>query len=209
MNDYFHQEINRVAEVHFFIRPVLVRALRQQSITDEGRKLVGNFENYYGLWTASFSDNFFDMATAIRLGSVIENCLKKYYMDQKGYITISQLKTDRNYKRGIFQQVQSDQRKGVIWLYNEAGIYDLSTNKHLVSIQEAMMHRHLYAHNSGIIDDDYIDKIEKITGQDIKALPQIAASYPTNDTYWFEPLTRLNDFIEEARRFFSLFPYHN
>jgi len=206
MNDYFHQEINRVAEVHFSIRPVLVRALREQYITDEGRKWVGNFENYYDLWTATFSDKFFDMATAIRLGSVIENCLKRYYMDKKGYINISQLKTDPNYRRGIFQQVQSDQNKGVIWLYNEADIYDLSTNQHLVSIQEAMMHRHLYAHNSGIIDDDYIDKIKKITGQDIKTLPEIAASYPTNDTYWFEPLRRLNDFIEEARRFFNLFP---
>jgi len=206
MNDYFHQEINRVAEVHFSIRPVLVRALRQQYITDEGRKWVGNFENYYDLWTATFSDKFFDMATAIRLGSVIENSLKRYYMDKKGYINISQLKTDPNYRRGIFQQVQSDQNKGVIWLYNEADIYDLSTNQHLVSIQEAMMHRHLYAHNSGIIDDDYIDKIKKITGQDIKTLPEIAASYPTNDTYWFEPLRRLNDFIEEARRFFNLFP---
>jgi len=206
MNDYFRQDINRVAEVHFYLRPVLLKALREQSITDEGRKLVGNFENYYELWTATFSDKFFDMATAIRLGSVIEKCLKNYYMDKKGYINISQLKTDPNYKRGIFQQVQSYQNKGVIWLYNKADIYDLSTNKHLVSIQEAMMHRHLYAPNSGIIDDDYIDKMKKITGQDIKTLPEIAASYPTNDTYWFEPLTRLNDFIEEARKFFDLFP---
>lgn len=205
MKDYFKREINRVAEVHFLLRPVLSNSLKQQVITDEGRKIVGNFQTYKDLWIASFSDRFFDMATMIRLGSVIEGCLKTYYMYKKGYTNVLQLKADPKYEHNIFQRVQSWQRNGVITLYkNELG-YDLSTNLHLVSIQEAMMHRHLYAHNSGIIDDDYISKIQKITGQNIKMIPEIAKNYPTNDTYWFEPLKRLNYFIEESRSFLSDF----
>jgi hypothetical protein len=205
MKDYFKREINRVAEVHFFLRPLLSNSLNKQVITDEGQKIVGDFQTHKDLWIASFSDRFFDMATMIRLGSVIEGCLKAYYMDKKGYANIPQLKADPKYQHNIFQRVQSWQRNGVITLYKSELGYDLSTNLHLVSIQEAMMHRHLYAHNSGIIDDDYIDKIQRITGQNIKIIPEIAENYPINDTYWFEPLKRLSYFIEESRNFLSNF----
>jgi hypothetical protein len=37
--------------------------------------------------------------------------------------------------------------------------------------------------------------------------PEITAfNYPAEDVYWFEPLKRLNVYIEEARRFFRQFP---
>ena len=206
MNDYFQRELNRIKEVHFFLRPVLSKALESHLIADEIRKHVGNYANYKEIWTTSFSDRFFDMATAIRLGSAIEGCLKAYYMDKKGHSNIPDLEADPSYKKNIFQRVQSWQPDGVIPLYkNELG-YDLSTNHELPAVQEAMMHRHLYAHNSGIIDDSYIDKIKKITGDDIATDATIAASYPNHDTYWFEPLKKLNEFIEAAWRFFDAFP---
>jgi hypothetical protein len=202
-----HQsKLNRIAEVHFFLRPILSSALKKQIITEEGRKLVGDYQNYHELWLSSFGDLFFDMATAIRLGSEIESNLKYYYMDKKGYTNIPQLKADSNYKQNIFQRVQSWQNDGVISLYQREIGYDLTNNPHLQAIQEAMMHRHLYAHSSGIIDDDYINKIKKITGQDISTLPEISASYPANDTYWFKPLKKLEYFIEETRNFFDKFP---
>ena len=69
-----------------------------------------------------------------------------------------------------------------------------------------MQHRHLYAHNSGIIDDDYIAKILKITGIDLLQNPQILNVYPAQDVYWFKPLERINEFIEATKRFFAAFP---
>jgi hypothetical protein len=84
--------------------------------------------------------------------------------------------------------------------------YDLTTNPELSAIQEAMMHRHLYAHNSGLVDDDYIDKLRRITGHDLASDSRISASYPNDDTYWFEPLKSLNTLIESTRRFFRAFP---
>ena len=94
----------------------------------------------------------------------------------------------------------------MIELYKSELQYDLKTNLHLKAVQEAMMHRHLYAHNSGLLDDNYIKRIKQITGEDLLSLPEVSTHYPATDTYWFRPLKRLNLFIEEARRFFRIFP---
>jgi hypothetical protein len=206
MNEFLQRELNRVAEVHFFLRPVLSKALAEHVLADDGKAFVGDYANCKQLWTASFGDRFFDMATAIRLGSAIEACLKLYYMEKKGHPNIPALKADPKYRTNIFQHVQSWHSNGVIELYKNELDYDLTTNPKLAAIQEAMMHRHLYAHNSGLVDDDYIDKIRRITGHDLASDPRIAASYPNDDTYWFEPLKSLNVLIESTRQFFRAFP---
>jgi hypothetical protein len=111
-------------------------------------------------------------------------------MEKKGHTNILALKADPNYQSNIFQRVQTWQSNGVITLYQTELNYELTKNSELSTIQEAMMHRHLYAHNSGLVDDDYIDKIKQITGHNLATDPRIAASYPNDDTYWFEPLNR-------------------
>src|SRR3990167_6163340 len=103
--DEIRNEINRVAETHFFLRPNLTQALQKQLLTDDAKKIVGNHSNYHEFWTATFSDKFFDMGTMIRLGSTIEVCLKRYYMHKKGYTKIPELVIDRNYNQGIFQRI--------------------------------------------------------------------------------------------------------
>ena len=206
MKEIFKTEINRVAETQFSIRPQLVLALKKSLLTDTARKVTkSTYQNYFDMWTGSFSDKFFDMGTIIRLGSVIEGCLKQYYMNKKGYTNILQLRTDPKYKQGIFQRIQ-DPTGGVIKLFIDELNFDLTIITELKLIQEAMQHRHLYAHNSGIIDDDYIAKILKITGIDLLQNPQILNVYPAQDVYWFKPLERINEFIEATRRFFAAFP---
>ncbi|GAG74638.1 unnamed protein product [marine sediment metagenome] len=205
MQEYLQKQINLVAETHFLLRPQLIQALKNQIITDEGKKFIGNFNNYYEYWEKSFSDRFFDMGTFIRLGSVIENNLKHYYMNKKGHNNLTDLNNDPNYSLNIFQRVQSWQTNGVIPLYqNELGV-DLTANINLTNIQEIMMHRHLYAHNSGILNDDYIEKLKRINGTDLLSDPNVIATYPYQDHYWFQPLEKLNSFIEETRRFFRQF----
>ncbi len=206
MKEMFLREVNRVAEVHFYLRPLLSSALKKQLINFDVKNIVGDYENYYEFWHGSYSDRFFDMATMIRLGTVIEICLKYYYMARKGHTNIVDLNADPNYKKNIFQRIQSYQPNGALKVYRDVLGYDLTSNPHLKSMQETMMHRHLYAHNAGLLDDEYIDNIKKITGVALTSDPNIGASYPHQDTYWFEPLKNLNLFIEEARRFFAQFP---
>lgn len=200
-------EVNGVAEVQFYVKPNLNRALQAQTISPAGQMMVGNHATMYDYWQARHGDKFFDMSTVTHLGTVIENNLKRYYMEKKGHSTLSDLRTDPHFSKGIFQRVQSWQNNGVVQLYNDELGYDLNGNPHLPSIQEVMMHRHLYAHNSGLLDDEYIDNIRTITGQDITTLSSFKSlPYPKEDTYWFEPLQRLSEFIEETRRFFRQFP---
>jgi hypothetical protein len=163
---------------------------------------------YYDQWRATAADKFFDMSTMIRLGTAIELCLRTYYMQRKGHSTLIDLQSDPRYRKGIFQRVQNcQQQNGAIVLYRDEIGYDLANNPHLSAIQEMIMHRHLYAHNSGLLDDEYIDNIRTMTGKDLRVHPEITASnYPAEDVYWFEPLERLNVYIEEARRFFRQFP---
>lgn len=206
MKEILLQQIERVAETHFFLRLKMNIALQNQFITPEARSRFGGHKTYYEYWQASFGDKFFDMTTMVRLGTSIESCLKQYYMHRKGYSSNVELHGDPRYEKNVFQRVQSWQNNGAIKLYRDQIGYDLDTNPHLKSIQEIMMHRHLYAHNAGLLDDDYITKIGRIIGENAEVKSAAASlGYPQEDVYWFRPLKRLSEFIEETRRFFASF----
>lgn len=207
MKEFFDKEINRVAEAHYFLRPMLENALKKQIITEDGKKFIGNYENYYEFWINSFSDRFFDMGNMIRLGSVIEKCLKEYYMTSMGYKNLAELYGDSMYKRGIFQRVQDWQgQEGVLFLYKTKLNYNLTENSQIKVVQELMLHRHLYAHSSGLMDDDYIKNLKKITEEDLALDTSVKTHYPREDFYYFKPLERLNYFIEGTRNFFKELP---
>ena len=156
MNEYYKKRINKVAETQSFLRHFLVSLLKKTKINTEVKKIFGNYNTYYDYWHASFNDRFFDMGTFIRLGSEIELCLRHYYMDKKGYKNLLELNKDPSCVKGVFQRVQNCKQGSAIYLYKTELGYDLTTNKELIKIQEIMMHRHLYAHNSGLVDDEYI-----------------------------------------------------
>lgn len=199
-------EINRVAETQFFLRPLLKNNLKNQVLTASGKAQIGNFDNYREYWEATFGRHFFDMSVVIRLGSALENGLKHYYMDKNGHQSLSDLRVDPSYKQNIFQRIQPwNGNDSAIVLYQTELSIDLTQNAHLASVQEAMLHRHLYAHNSGLIDDQYIQRLCTLTGTDLNNDPRIQ-QYPSEDVYWFAPLDNLSGFIEETRRFFEALP---
>ena len=168
IQDRLQNEINQFAEVHFYIKHVIESAFKHMVINPDVTYLVGGYDTELARWRGTFADKFFDMSTMIRLGTAVEVCLRTYYMDRKGLSTLIDLRNDCRYQRGIFQRLQDwQQPNGALSLYkNEIG-YDLANNPHLPAIQEMMMHRHLYAHNSGLLDNEYIDKIQEITGEDL------------------------------------------
>ena len=207
MHNEFQRQLNRIAETHFYLRPKLVEALRHQRITEDARAVIGDYTTYADYWAATYSDRFFDMGTFIRLGSAIESCLKWFYMFTKGYTNIPQLTADSGFRPNIFQRVHAWHKEdGVLALYRRELGVDLTEYPSLIAIQEAMLHRHLYAHGSGLVDAKYLERIQLVTGNDLRRDPTIASSFPDCDTYWFEPLTRLPEFIQHARTFFARFP---
>ena len=82
---------------------------------------------------------------------------------------------------------------------------DLTTLPRVQEAREAMLHRHLYAHNVGVIDEQYIDDWGKLTSEDLKPLVALYG-YPNQDCYWFRPLQRMNDYIEAIRKLVLALP---
>jgi hypothetical protein len=198
--------IERVAETHYMILPALKNALTQQILTPEGQQLFPDCSTYWDVWTRRLSDKFFDMGTLIRAAASVETALRDYYVLRKGYTNLTQLRQDSQFKENIFQRIMPwHKTDGAISLLTSVDV-DLRAIQELPQLQELMLHRHLYAHNLGVIDDKYIDRLKKLTGRDLMADPGIRATYPAQDVYWFEPLSRLNLFIEAVRGFFRKLP---
>ena len=199
-------EIERVAETHYMIRPVLKRALASQVLMPEGKKIFPDCSTYWDVWTKRLSDRFFDMGTLIRVAASVETSLRDYYVLKKGYQNLTQLRRDPQYKQNVFQRIMPwNGSDGAIPLVRTVGV-DLTTLSELPTLQELMLHRHLYAHNLGVIDDQYIERLKQLTHRDLLADPAISNSYPAQDVVWFEPLGRIDNFIAAVRAFFRKLP---
>jgi hypothetical protein len=191
-------EVERAAETHYFIRPLLLRALEQQALTDAARQHWNTQAvNWRERWTEQFSDRWFDMTTVVRLGTALETGLRDAYgrLSQVGAPPAG---------RGVFQRLVDDTDIAAAFV-NDCGGLDLRAYTEWMTIREVMLHRHLYAHRAGEVDEKYIDDHIRLTGTDIR--PQLAREgYPAQAVYWFAPLKRIPEFIESTRRFFGGMP---
>lgn len=194
-----NSNIELVAETHYLILPVLKNALKSQIILPGGKTVFPNANTYLDVWQSRFGDRFFDMSTLIRIGTSIEIVLRDYYMQKMGYANQIQLKADTSYSLGVFQRIMP-WSVGAIDLFKAIGI-DLTTKSDWITIQEIMLHRHLYAHNSGILNDKYINDLLKLTGRNLLNDPLVTSTYPAQDTLYFHPLGNITAFIEATRRF--------
>lgn len=188
------------------IRPMLKSALKNNLLTAEGQATSPGCSTYFDVWTNNYLDRFFDMGTLIRAAASVETSLRDYYAQKKGYLNLSQLRQDPNYKKNIFQRVMPwHGNDGAIALLKRVNV-DITVIPELPIVQELVLHRHLYAHNLGVIDDEYISNLKRLTSVDLQANPSVAAQYPAHDVIWFEPLSRLHVFIETVRSFVRALP---
>lgn len=202
---WWDRQVESVAEVQFFLRLQLRNALEGQVFADNElvRRFVGNSKHWLEFWEGQFGQQFFDMATLVRLATTVETLLRDYYRTCIGHPSISGLVPKRD--RGIFQRLFPWSQQNVIDLYRAKLDIDLSENPELRRMQELVAHRHLYGHSSGLVTDDYIDHWKRLTGVDLRADKMLDA-YPDEDVYWFGPLDELNAFVGDVRRFFRWFP---
>jgi len=195
--------IERVAETHFMIRPVLESTLRDRPLSDYTRNRHPQCATYYDLWIQQYSHHFFDIGSLIRAAASVESVLRDYFIYKMGYANMAQLRQDPNYSQNIFQRIMPWHTNNCASsLFLQVG-FDLLGIPELPIVQELMLHRHLYAHNLGVIDDQYIGNLITLTARDLRLEPTIRGIYPNDDCYWFEPLGRLGEFIEKVRSFSS------
>jgi hypothetical protein len=191
----FSVELEMAAQTHFFLRPKLVMALEQFVIAEDQRHVVQGAKTYAEYFQVSFSDRFFDSATMMRLGTAIERHLKARYQAISGG-NIAAI------RKGAFQRIQPNHTKpdDAQHLFNAIGI-NLPALADFRAAQEVMLHRHLYAHSSGLLDDSYVKSWRKLTGEDILKRPG-CSRFLLEETYVFQPLQHLPEYIEALRRLF-------
>ena len=120
-------------------------------------------------------------------------------MEKMNYANLSDLRKNKEAKKGIFQRILGE--GGAIDLFKNNLKLDLTKLKGFQVIQEIMLHRHLYAHNCGLIDEIYIEKYLDLTGINLRKDPEISPHYPNEDVYWFRPLKKLDEFIDATKIF--------
>ncbi len=209
--------IRHVAESHFAIRTLLKSRLQQQWVdVDVIGQVIGKPTNrgkidYWTWWTERFGDRFYDMGSLIRLAAGLETGLRDYFRNKRQFKNLTELRqfvaNDNRWKGAVFQRIQPwhGQDGARSLLQQELG-YDLETNPHLRQVRELMLHRHLYAHHAGVLDNQYLDNWQRLTGEDLRANPAVKRDYPAEDVYWFSPLKQLNDYISWANAFFQQLP---
>lgn len=195
--------LNRVAETHFFVRIKLNQALDSVALTDASELIVGSkYRNYGEYWRASYGEAFFDIGTLLRLATAIEDGLREVYLQVAGEARLRAFV--QRHGRGVFQRLRD--RDGVLVKeFRLALDYELESNPEWSSLCLIMAHRHLYAHRSGQIDEDYVRQIRELSGEDVSETFD-SAGWPAERMYWFRPLHSLGDMIEETRRFFDAMP---
>ena len=205
------KRLNGIAETQYFLRQKMFDSLKVININPAFRVNFGGKSNYYEYFVYSYGDRFFDMSTLIRLATEIENGLRNYYMEKRSHNNLTDLKNDPAYKKcklGLFQRLSVTSRDdNVVSFFKSELNYNLQTNPFILNMQELMLIRHLYVHNSGILNEKFIDDYKKLMGVDISKLPVVVnEGFPQEDVCWFEPLKKLGDFIESSRKFFEELP---
>jgi hypothetical protein len=155
-------------------------------INETALRFSGGHPTYGGMWRAQRGPEFFDMGTLVRLATTVETLLRDYYRAVQGLPSGAGLGVDR----GVFQRLMPWSQNSLTDLYQSELSYDLNMNVHLPRVRELMAHRHLYAHTSGLITDDYLTNWLRLTGEDLTSDPALA-NYPNADVYWFRPLRQL------------------
>lgn len=202
MFDFKNRSLEQAAEFHFFIRRQIHNSLKQTVFPDILRKQLGKpFKNHFEMWKNSSGDRFLDMTTMVRIGTAIEEELRTTYMRLKGHENLVDLRGDPDFCPGVFQRImpwQKDRRsaKAILRL---VGV-ELEKITNVQEAREVMAHRHLYAHNMGLVDERYIGDWLKLTKEDIEA--ELAKhGYPAEDCYWFKPLDGITKYIECVQNF--------
>lgn len=199
----YKNHFNKVRESEFFIRRQLENSLKSIPFDDRMKSVAGNYDTYFDMWRATYSDKFYDMTTIVRLGTVIETCLKDYYQNKSGFSNRKELKDHINSKQNVFQQVLPWHIDGVLKRIKKEFSIDPFAISELPLVQETMLLRHLYAHNSGVIDKKFVEHYERLTSIDLGSQSSIYNTYELDDCYYFEPLNNISKYLSATEKFFD------
>lgn len=197
----YKNHFKKIKESDYFIRRKIECDLKNIKFDDEMKKVAGSFDTYFDMWTATYSDKFYDMSTIVRLGTIIEGCLKDYYQDKMGFSNRKELKDHINSSQNVFQQVLPWHTDGVLNRIKNQFSVDPFSISELAILQEAMLLRHLYAHNSGVLDQKFVENYKRLTSVDLSQSSSPYKDFELQDYYYFEPLRNISKYISGTEKF--------
>lgn len=214
--------VQRVAIAELNMLPMLKSALHRTILSEEGKKLFGEqFKNLLQVYESNFSLAFLRIGNFIRLGTELENFTRAYYMEKQGLTSRSSLKAHLQklkYPPAIFQRVlPSIKEKNdptLMELYQKELNIDLKEISKFRSIQEYFVHRHLYTHQNGFVDEIYLEHLEKILGVEERQRVETAilktlktTTIDDSEVFWFYPIhKRFAPLILDSKEFILQLP---
>ncbi|AUJ69771.1 MULTISPECIES: hypothetical protein [unclassified Pseudoalteromonas] len=199
----YKNHFKRIRESEYFIRRKIEQTLKAIQFDEEIKEIAGNHDTYFDMWQATYGDKFYDMTTIVRLGTTIEMCLKDYYQSRKGFSSRKELKDHINSKQNIFQQVFPWHNQGILTKIESEFQVELFQIPQLKIMQETMLFRHLYAHNSGLLDKKFVDDYKRLSNIDLSSSSSEYRDYEIEDYFYFEPLKKVSHFIDGTEKFFD------
>ena len=206
---YGWKALSRVATAQFLVFPVAEGALIKHGVPSSLKPHFPTANNLLEVLKQDHSLDFMVMGNFMRLGGELEIFLSQYYANRYGCSWRNLTFPHKKYSGAVFQRtLPNTQMNTVIDLFQTISV-DLFKIKYFSSIQEYFVHRHLYVHQTGLVDRKYLDQIEAALGVTERArienaVLKEAAATKVEDAvvFWFEPLgKRFTTLITEAQEF--------
>jgi hypothetical protein len=200
--------IGKIAEVHYFLRPCVLTALKEVILSPEAKEVLkSSSTTYFELWQENYTDRYFDIATFFQLSAQIDLSFKTYYMAWMGYDNFKQLHEDKDATAGVFTSIFPNDKNNLQGLFKNKGIIDLKSLDEFPIMQEFFVHKNLYSHSAGLVTPTYINELKDVCEIDLLADEQFSSlAYPDEEVYWFMPLRGLRKFVEATRQIIEQLP---
>ncbi len=210
--------INRIEAAERVLVPILRKALSKRTLTPEMRQVMPEgCETLLDVFHRDHTINFMRMGSFLRLGATLERFVRAYYMEKVQLTTTAELREDLTALGGGFEPFvfrsfylsPARSHPTVVDLYARRLGINLGDKVGFSSVQEYFIHRALYVHKNGQVDDEYLDQIAALLGKDERdrieaAIMSVSPVEHVEDAhaYWFEPIDKnLQHYIDRAMRF--------
>ncbi len=196
----------RITSHHNLFRFEMVKAFKGFVINPNARELLGGSTTLHEYWVGTRSDIYFDMGTFVRLGSETEGAFRDYYMFSLKLPNLNELKSSLPKAGPVFQRVKSGDTLQKLYLKDLK--INLEEFPEFALIKEFVIHRHLYAHNSGYLDEQFFKDMKEYCEIDLLANdPEFSElGWPTKDLVYTSPLRRIGEFSTAISSLFKKLP---
>lgn len=199
-----------IVRAEYVLFQALANALMELDVSGPGMEK----KNAYTFFTETHDIDRLRVGNYLRLGGELEVFFGHYYALKKNVPWRSQQIRSMG---PVFQRVLPSPKypvPGLVDLYLKDLGMDLRTVPKFKSIQEYFVHRHLYTHQTGLLDRKYLDDLERVVGKGERDSIETdalrtgkGAAIEDVTVYSFKPISeRFSTLLNDAIKFVTALP---